>query len=99
MTTSVRSFSRRLADGYTGYVIAFFVGVGLLLIMLFINDFNIQTLYMGEAALFLLSVSGIVMKFLSGLGVMLTYASVCSIVFRSFAEQVKGNIRRFAILK
>lgn len=99
MTTSVRSFSRRVADGYSGYVVAFFVGVELFLIMLFIYDFNIQTLYMGETALFLLSVSGIVMKFLSGLGVMLTYASVCSIMFRSFAEQVKGNRRRFAILK
>jgi len=99
MTTSVRSFSKRLADGYTGYAIAFFVGVGLLLIMLFINAFNFQTLYMGEAVLFLLSVSGIVMKFLSGLGVMLTYASVCSFAFRLLAEQVKGNRKRLEILK
>lgn len=99
MTTSVRSFSKRLADGYTGYAIAFFVGVGLLLIMLFINAFNFQTLYMSEAVLFLLSVSGIVMKFLSGLGVMLTYASVCSFAFRLLAEQVKGNRKRLEILK
>ncbi|MHA1951053.1 MAG: hypothetical protein ACXAAO_01810 [Candidatus Thorarchaeota archaeon] len=99
MSTSVRSFSRWLANGYTGYIIAFFVGVGLFLIMLFINAFNIQTLYISETALFLLSVSGIVMKFLSGLGVMLTYASVCSIVFRLLAEQVRGNRRRLASLK
>jgi hypothetical protein len=78
---------------------AFAVGVVLFLIMLFYNDFNLQTYYVNEAVMWLLSISGAVMKFLSGFGVMLTYASIAAFMFHAFAEQVKGNRKRLTVLK
>lgn len=99
MVSIIRHLSKRLADSFTGYIMAFGFGVVLLLIMLFYNDFNLQTFYVNEPAIWLLSISGAVMKFLSGFGVMLTYASIGAFVFRAFAEQVKGNRKRLTVLK
>ncbi|MFW9911747.1 MAG: hypothetical protein ACFFEU_04715 [Candidatus Thorarchaeota archaeon] len=99
MSTLIRKISKDLANHYRGYFIAFSVGMIILLIMLFFGGFDLRTLYTTEPAFWLLSVSGVVMKFLSGFGVMLTYASVCSLLFRVLAIQVKGNRKRFTVLK
>lgn len=99
MTPSIRHLSKKIADSSAGYIMAIFVGGVILLVMLFINSFSFQTLYMSETAMLLLSISGVVMKFLSGLGVMLTYASVCALVFRLLTDQVKGSRKRFSALK
>ncbi|MGD9381556.1 MAG: hypothetical protein PVI03_03855, partial [Candidatus Thorarchaeota archaeon] len=99
MSALIRQFSKDLADHSRGYFIAFSVGVMLLLIMLFYGGFDLQALYMNGPAIWLLSVSGVIMKFLSGFGVMLTYAFICSLLFRVLAVQVKGNRKRFSVLK
>ncbi|MFW9886800.1 MAG: hypothetical protein ACFFER_01375 [Candidatus Thorarchaeota archaeon] len=99
MSTVIREISKDLANHCRGYFVAFSVGMTIFLIMLFFSGFDLLTLYMSEPAVWLLSVSGVVMKFLSGFGVMLTYASVCSLLFRVLAIQVKGNRKRFTVLK
>ncbi|MFX0107322.1 MAG: hypothetical protein ACFE7R_03495 [Candidatus Hodarchaeota archaeon] len=99
MVLSINHLSKKIADSYKGYILGFVVGIVLFLIMLSRSNFSIQTMYMNEFAIWFLSISGVVMKFLSGLGVMLTYASVCAFVFRSSASQVKGSRKRLKVLK
>ncbi|MFQ5833461.1 MAG: hypothetical protein ACE5H4_12210 [Candidatus Thorarchaeota archaeon] len=100
MTLPLDDLSRRFADRSTiGYLMGFFLGLVLLLVLLFQNQFDFLLLFGGEGALLLLSVSGVVMRFLSGFGVMLTYAYICSIVLRNVTEQVKGSRKRMRLLK
>lgn len=99
MSTLIRQFSKELANHYRGYLIAFISGLIIFVIMLLYGGFDLQALYANDSAIWLLSVSGVSMKFLSGFGVMLTYASVCSLLFRVLAIQVRGNRRRFTVLK
>ncbi len=99
MSPSISDLSKRLADSNMYYAITFFVGIVILLVMLLMNGLDLQAMYMNETTTHLLSISGVVMKFLSGFGVMLTYASVCTFVFRRLSDSVKGNRRRLTILK
>jgi hypothetical protein len=47
----------------------------------------------------LFTVSGTTMKFLSGIGIMLTYASFCTIVFKISSDSVKGREGRAKTIK
>lgn len=73
------------------YGIAFLVGIVLMIGLLFINAWDLPSLISADYMLFLFSVSGITMKVLSGIGIMLSYASFCTIVFKLFSEGMKGN--------
>jgi hypothetical protein len=95
----VRSLGRRLADDNSGYVLSLAVGIIALLIMLLVNEFSFQTLYTSETVTQLLILTGVVMRFLSGFGIMLTYASLCVFVFRKLSDQVKGSKKRLTVLK
>ncbi|MHA2378145.1 MAG: hypothetical protein ACXADS_02635 [Candidatus Thorarchaeota archaeon] len=100
MTFPLGNLSQRLANRNTvGYLVGFIVGLGLLLVLLLQSQFDLLLLFGGEGALLLLLLSGVVMRFLSGFGVMLTYAYICSIVLRFMAEQVKGSRERMNVLK
>ncbi|MHA2601680.1 MAG: hypothetical protein AM324_006075 [Candidatus Thorarchaeota archaeon SMTZ1-83] len=100
MTSPIGRFSQCLANRSTiVYLMGFSLGLILFLALLFQSQFDVQILFGGKGALLLLSLSGAVMRFLSGFGVMLTYAYICSIVLRGAAEQVKGSITRIRLLK
>jgi hypothetical protein len=73
------------------YVFALIVGLLLLMVLLYINAWDLSTLLSTGYMVFLFSVSGVTMKVLSGIGLMLTYASFCRIVFGIFSDGMKGN--------
>jgi len=73
------------------YGIAFVIGCILMIGLLYINAWNLSILISADYMLFLFAISGITMKVLSGIGIMLTYASFCTIAFKFFSEKMKGN--------
>jgi hypothetical protein len=75
------------------YVIALAVGVVLFTVLLYVNGWNVYALTTSGTMLLLFAVSNITMRFLSGLGIMLTYASFCTFVFRSTSAAVKGDAK------
>ena len=62
------------------YGITFLLGTFLMIGLLFINGWNISTLLSADYMLFLFSISGITMKILSGIGIMLTYNDIQAIL-------------------
>ncbi len=73
------------------YGISFLIGALLLVGLLFINGWDISALISADYMLLLFTVSGITMKVLSGIGIMLTFASFCTIVFKLFSDGMKGD--------
>jgi len=73
------------------YGTAFVLGSILLIVLLFINAWDLSALLSKNYMLFLFSVSGVTMKVLSGIGIMLTYASICTMAFGIFSDGMKGN--------
>ena len=73
------------------YGIAFLIGLVIMIGLLYINAWDLSILVSADYMLFLFSVSGITMKILSGIGIMLTYASFCTFAFKFFSEKMKGN--------
>ncbi|TXT56924.1 MAG: conserved membrane protein of unknown function [Candidatus Thorarchaeota archaeon] len=95
-------FGKAISDNLkASYSVAFTVGSIILVIMLFLSDWNIMVLSDTELFIYAAGVSGVSMKFLSGTGIMLTYASVTSIAFQMNSEWLKGSTehaRRFKLL-
>ncbi|MGY5852023.1 MAG: hypothetical protein RTU92_00480 [Candidatus Thorarchaeota archaeon] len=75
----------------TLYLTGLLVGSLLLLLVLFMNNWNLQTLMNSAIIMSLIGISGTAMKFLSGLGIMLTYATVCSVVFKTTSKSMKRS--------
>lgn len=73
------------------YSITIVIGLILYAILLYFNNWNPISLITGVFSLELSVVSGVVMRFLSGLGLSLSYATLCSLMFRYLASQVKGS--------
>lgn len=73
------------------YIISIMIGLILYTILLYFNNWNPISLVTSVFSLELSVVSGIVMRFLSGLGLSLTYATLCSLIFRYLASLVKGS--------
>ena len=73
------------------YSISIVIGLILYTILLFFNNWNPISLINGVFSLELSVVSGVVMRFLSGLGLSLSYATLCSLMFRYLAALVKGS--------
>jgi hypothetical protein len=92
----MNTLSKRLRSFY---LTGFLVGSLLLFVILLMNNWNLQTLMDSASILFLITISGTVMKFLSGLGIMLTYATVCSIVFRAASKSMKRSPRTAKAVK
>ncbi len=76
------------------YGISGMIGGGLFVIVLFVNAWDIATLLSTEYMLFFILVAGILLKTLSGIGIMLSYASFCTGVFKTFSGGMKGNPNR-----
>jgi hypothetical protein len=73
------------------YAFAIVVGLFLLLGLFYINAWDLSALISTDYMVFLFSMSGVTMKVLSGIGIMLTYASLCRFVLRIFSDGMKGN--------
>ena len=88
----VRELSKRIADKQKiSYIIALVIGLILYTILLFFNSWDPISLITGVFSLELSVVSGVIMRFLSGLGLSLTYATFCSLMFRYLASLMKGS--------
>ncbi len=74
------------------YAFAMIIGLFLLIGLFYINAWDLSTLISTDYMIFLFSMSGVTMKVLSGIGIMLTYASLCSFVLRIFSDGMKGNV-------
>ncbi len=73
------------------YIVALAIGLLLYTILLSLNNWNPISLITGVFSLELSIVSGIIMRFLSGLGLSLTYATFCSLMFRWLSPLMKGG--------
>ena len=73
------------------YVTAIVIGLILMIGLFYINAWDLSTLISADYMVFLFSMSSVTMKLLSGIGLMLTYASICRFVFRRLSDRMKGN--------
>ena len=88
----LRELSKRIADKQRiSYILALAIGLILYTILLFFNNWNPISLITGVFSIELSAVSGVIMRFLSGLGLSLTYATFCSLMFRSLSSLMKGS--------
>lgn len=83
----------------TSYVIALLAGLFILSFVLFSYAWNPVSLLESSGMQLLIAISGSAMKFLSGLGIALTYATVCRIIFRTSAQSLKGRLDRVRLLR
>ena len=88
----LRVVGKRIADKQrSSYILALVIGLFLYAILLSFNDWNPISLITGGFSLELSVVSGIIMRFLSGLGLSLTYATFCTLMFRWLSPLMKGG--------
>ncbi|MHA1577315.1 MAG: hypothetical protein ACTSU3_08125 [Candidatus Thorarchaeota archaeon] len=88
----LRELGKRIADNQRiSYTIALAFGLIMYTILIFFNNWNPISLITGVFSLELSVVSGVIMRFLSGLGLSLTYATFCSLMFRFLSSMMKGS--------
>jgi hypothetical protein len=73
------------------YLIAFIAGTIPFLIIMYIYNWDFIAFWSVGFLSFLTMGSGIVMKFLGGFGLILTYAWGCAFALRLFSKQIKGD--------
>ncbi|MBD3158767.1 MAG: hypothetical protein GF309_08280 [Candidatus Lokiarchaeota archaeon] len=76
------------------YLTALVLGLFPFLYMMWLNNWSFSALIMAPIMLLPSLLSGVVMRFLSGVGIMLTFATVCSFLFSFASGFVKGSKRR-----
>ncbi|MGY5859515.1 MAG: hypothetical protein RTU63_09100 [Candidatus Thorarchaeota archaeon] len=88
----LRELGKRIADKQrNSYVIALVIGLILYTILLILNSWDPISLITGVFSLELSVISGVIMRFLSGLGLSLTYATFCALMFRYLSSLMKGS--------
>ncbi|MFW9849679.1 MAG: hypothetical protein ACFFF4_11080 [Candidatus Thorarchaeota archaeon] len=92
----VQIISSRLREVY---ILVFLVGLIPLLILLSQSSWDFTLLLNSSIMLGLFTISGVTMKFLSGIGIMLTYASFCTIIFKLTSDAMKGSKNRAKTVK
>lgn len=93
-------FSNNVANNLLlTYLIAVIVGSVLFFIIIIFNNWNWSVLIAEPSILGLTSISGIVLKFISGIGISVTYGTVCVLILKAFSGFIKGNKSRARILK
>jgi len=92
----VQNISSRLREIY---IIVFLIGFIPLLILLSQNSWDGTLLLNSSLMLGLFTTSGTTMKFLSGIGIMLTYASFCTIILKISSDAMKGSKSRAKVVK
>jgi MFS family permease len=89
---SLRQLSEKIADRQrNSYLIGLVIGLILYAILLFFSNWNPISLITGAFSIELSVVSGIIMRFLSGFGLSLTYATFCSLMFKYLSPMMKGS--------
>ena len=88
----IRRLSKRIADNQiTTYLVAFLFGAILYTLILYMNDWNPFSIILGVFSVELSAVMGIILRFMSGLGLSLTYTTFCALVFGIFSPSLKGH--------
>jgi len=97
---SFMKLSYRIAKNQRlSYLTGFVIGAILYLILLSFNDWNPVAIVTGIAFQGLSVTTGMFMRFLSGLGITLTYTTVCIFIFRILSPALKRKKSRMRIVK
>lgn len=73
------------------YLISFITSSSLFLVLMLLYNWDISSFTELTFLLILTAISGVTMRFLSGWGLILTYAMVCSYVLKIFSGFIKGR--------
>lgn len=96
----MKKLSTKIAKKLTlSYFIAFIIGNVILISIIAFNNWNISSLLEKKSLLTLLLISGITMRFLSGVGLAITFAMISSFAFKTFSDQLKGEKKRAEQMK
>jgi hypothetical protein len=88
----LRRISKRIADKQiAAYLIAFLLGSILYTLILYMNDWNVFSVILDVFSVEVSAVTGIILRFISGLGLALTYTTFCALVFGVLAPSLKGR--------
>lgn len=82
-----------------GYILAFMLGFIPFILLLFASGWDFGTLLNSSLMISIFTVSGTTMKFLSGIGIMLTYATFCSFIFKISSDAMKKSSGRAKMVK
>jgi hypothetical protein len=100
MINRLRNFSKRVANNpIASYFTAILIGGFIFFVFMFYYQWDLAAFIVSDTMQIMTATSGVVMRFLSGLGITLTYAGFCQFVFLRSSEAVKGKKRRARILK
>ncbi len=75
----------------TYYILSFIIGTIAFLVLLYVNAWDLTQILNSTTLITLLTISGSVMKFMGGIGIALTYASIGGFVFRQVSDTIRGN--------
>ncbi len=81
------------------YILAFSLGFIPFILLLSASNWDFGVLLNSSLMVFLFTVSGTTMKFLSGIGIMLTYATFCAFVFKNTSGAMKKSVGRAKVVK
>ncbi|MFX1484724.1 MAG: hypothetical protein ACFFCP_16225 [Promethearchaeota archaeon] len=79
------------------YAIGFVIGLFLYFILLYFNEWNPVILLTNVLLSEFSIVTGVVMRFLSGLGITLTYVTICVLFFRILSPTLKNHKSRISL--
>ena len=82
-----------------GYIFGFVIGFVPFIVLLFQNNWDFNILLNSGPMVGLFTISGTTMKFLSGIGIMLTYASFCTVMFKLSSDAMKRSKGRARTIK
>ncbi len=90
---------RGLAIGRQHYAVGLLIGSAILVVQLYVNSWRLDLLLDSPTLILLEGASTSIMKFLSGIGIMLTYASFCSFVFRKTSDMMRSKSKTVTYVK
>lgn len=94
MSSILEKLSKKLLNHLIlAYLISFSVGAIVFVIIMFLFNWNFGIFFEIPFFLVFTIISGVIMKFLGGLGISITYVTFCTIILRIFRKQLKGKKR------
>ncbi|MHA1785203.1 MAG: hypothetical protein ACTSVY_01380 [Candidatus Helarchaeota archaeon] len=92
MLKKIKKLSEKVSERLLmSYIIAISVGTVLFLIVMFMFNWNLIVFISLPFFLFFTTISGMTMKFLGGLGMSMTYATICIFFFKILSKKMKGK--------
>jgi MFS family permease len=84
--------SKRIADNRKpSYFVAFLFGLVPYIILLYLHSWNPMSILVGRFSVELSIFTGVIMRFIGGLGITLTYTTLCVIIFTVLSSSLKGR--------